>query len=194
MGRRTTGRKRVPTLAQLSPEFFAPTPVQFGNRLVTRAEWIDPADSNPNRRAAKLVHGWRKFDPLRRLNTHLDITLEQLAAADFLRRHYDVARLGLTGPRQPWLYADPLHGPMTGFSRAALAQAKAARAVARCLKIFNREQRECVEQVILNNVAFTSWWRSKGVGRQRAKMVLLMVLDLLVTHYASEIIRHGLAA
>src|SRR6516165_7567289 len=123
-------KRSASTLPLLAPELFIPAAIQLANRQVQRAEWNDPEGvSATAARTGKRVRGWRAFCPLRRLAERLNgsgaITPEHVTAADLLRQNWDIATLGLSGNRAPWVYADPMHMPRSGAGRLALRQVRA---------------------------------------------------------------------
>jgi len=161
-----------------------------------RAEWRDPEDMNPNRRTAHNIVGWRSFDPLRKLAARRGspVTAEHITAADLLRQQYDLARIGLSAKREPWVYTDIANVPRDGPTRAAQMQTRAIREVQRALAIFSPVQRALVEHTVLNNGSVRSWALGCGLSCAEGMTLLIVALDRLVEHYRSEIDQRGLAA
>jgi hypothetical protein len=81
-----------------------------------RGEWVDPEGSiTSHARSAPKTQGYRAFCPLRRMAQRLNATgriaPEHVAAADLLRRDFDLARLGRANSEWLGVYSDPAYGP-----------------------------------------------------------------------------------
>jgi hypothetical protein len=199
MAARRSRRRSRQTLAALpSLELATPGAIRLSNRTAMLARWIDPDDLAPNRRSAKEVHGWRSFCPLRRLveraNGASGITMEHVTAADLLRREWDIASIGLSGRKTPWMFTDALHLPRSGPSRAAVRQVRAIRNVQRVMRLFVDAQRDLIEWIILRNQPVLRWRTARGIAQRAAMPMLVGVLDELVRHFDDEIRRFGVAA
>lgn len=156
-----------------------------------RGAWRDPDDVTPNaQRAPKTVAGWRTFDPLRRMAGHPNsgITVEHIMAADMLRERVDLATLGYSAVR-PLIYVVQYPLPRWGLGPAAMAQVQAARAVRRVMRAFNDAQLRMLEVIVLGNVTLRAWTLRRNppstLGAEKRK--LLVVLDRLAEHFASEV-------
>jgi hypothetical protein len=185
-----------PTLAPL-PSLVGPPQVQIDNNRVAKAEWADP-DASP-RGPVKTVKSWRTSCPIRRMATSLNstgkITREHIAAADRLRGLWDVAMIGLSGRRMPWVYLERSMTMPTTPTPTALRQTRAYARVRRCLQLFSPAQQELIHGVVLDCVPVARWAREHGrCCPNTAIKRLIEVLDRLVVHFCHEITRHGLPA
>ncbi len=150
---------------------------------VERAEWIDPDDANPNRRAAKRIAGWRRADPLRNLAARSGlVTPMHLAAADRYRGVYELGVLGAGANSAPVVRiavsgggAGQVHPTIARL--ASLRQFRAARAFA------GGARPELLDHVVLEMGHVSSWARPRAVDPKVATGLLIASLDLLVTFF-----------
>jgi hypothetical protein len=93
----------------------SPPVAQVANRRVMISQWVEPGSQTPSHaRNAPTVRGFRAFCPIRRmaqrLNANGHVAPEHVAAADCLRKDYDLARLGRGGSNWLRLFTDPNYG------------------------------------------------------------------------------------
>jgi hypothetical protein len=167
-----------------------------GPTAVMRLRWRDPDDNSPLARSAREIDGHRAYCPLRymqlRHGDRSDITERHIYAADRLRRAYDLAVIGASGPRDMVPVLSIVYGPCSGFSVAATAQPKALREVQRAMALFNGEERALLTKVVLFNYSVLAWClirRQHGLpGNREAETArLVRCLGRLEQHYAAEI-------
>jgi hypothetical protein len=194
-------RSTLPVL----PSLMEPPEQQLINRRAMRAEWADPEDLQPTRRAGRVIVGHRGFCPLRWcLRRHKDrssITVEHILAADQLRLLADTISIGLSGHKDRFnlqliQYATL---PRTGPSPHEIRQARAWRPFKRAVGLFNEDERDLIAHVLLLNLAISRYvvvrrTRGQPTGEPAIRAMLLSCLDRLVEHFKSEIdrtIQHG---
>jgi hypothetical protein len=192
--------RKTPSLTSLpSLAVDGPPGIQLLNHAAQLATWPDPADSNPLRRAARQIRGWRRADPLRaclvRHGTASSISEAHIAAADILRRLYDGTTIGFsTG----WLDGLPVtaatHLPRAGPTRTATRQARCAYRLERTLRHFTVAEWKLLFAVVISNVAVSRVAVEWGVGRAGLTAELVGTLDKLAALFASDIEREPLAA
>lgn len=172
--------------------------VRLVNRTAMVSTWRDPDDVSPLRREAREVKGFRTACTLRRmaLKPNSGITWEHIAAADQLRRAADLAAMGYTGDRPLW-FVNLSMQPRSGLTAADLARNRAHREVARVLRLFPLPyMRQLLAFVILENHSLADWvrWLEVHTGNRvppgPEKGRLLVILDTLAQHFASEIAQH----
>jgi hypothetical protein len=157
-----------------------------------RATWRDPDDITPGaRRTPREIHGWRSYDPLRRMLAFATsgVTHAHIAAADKLREQVDLATMGYSAAR-PLIYVEQQPQPRHGGGAAAVSQVRAARAVRRVIALFSRQQLRMIEAIVLGNMTLRAWTRSlpgQPASQPVEKGKLLAILDVLAQHFASEI-------
>jgi hypothetical protein len=190
--------KRRQSLTPIEP----PAPLvrikaRTGPTAIMGYAWRDPEDDRPSAaRTAREIAGHRAYCPLRwnirRHGTASAITERHVWAADRLRRVFDLAVMGASGPREMVPVLSIVYGPRTGFSAAAMAQPKAHREVRRVMALFSTEDRMLITTVVLFNRAVSFWCqarRERGLpGYPKVEMARLVVcLTLLEQHYAAEL-------
>jgi hypothetical protein len=93
---RTAERKRV--LAHnrmLRDPTHLVEPIRLESGSAVAADWVDPDDLNPNRRVARVVHGFRTRDQIDILIDNGSINRGQAGAAKRFRKQYELGELGL---------------------------------------------------------------------------------------------------
>jgi hypothetical protein len=201
---RPSKSRSLPLLASVA---IAPPDIRLANHSAMRSEWVDVDDITPDaRRTAKTVTGYRQYCLLRKCRLthgeHSHYTNKHILAADRLRALADAVVIGFSTSREYTpVQAIPAYGPRTGFGQAALRSAKAWPAYRRAMTLFDQSQRDLITHCLLLNWSLQRWvayHREQGrilrplVERQR----LLVILDILVEHFKSEIARdlqHGAA-
>jgi hypothetical protein len=167
--------------------------VRIRNRTVAKDEWRDPADTNPNRRVARVVRGWRSRNEVRRLaGRNADITQEHVLAADMLCVVADGALIGFTAQRDMLM---PVHigvyRPSTGPTHSARRQAQCDERFRQAWQLFDRQQRDLLAHVVLGFWPVSRWCRERGQCAVTAAMrVLVTALDRLVGFFGNEIRRY----
>jgi hypothetical protein len=173
-------------LAGLPPEH------QLASGKAMRSEWTDPDDLEPNRRVARVITGYRGFDPLRKCRMrHGDrssITERHVMAADILRALADGARIGFAPVRDLSMPVQSIfYRPLTGPSRLAERQARCWRRFVRAMASFTRPQRELLTLCALMNVSIARIAEARGCNPPRLMGELVAVLDQLEQYFSSEI-------
>jgi hypothetical protein len=186
-------------LPSLQPE--APPEIRLTNRSVMRSEWRDPTDLMPSAaRSAKIITGWRNYDPLRRcLQRHGDrcsITKHHIAAADLLRGAADGARIGFSpGPRLDGLPVSAVvYGPTPGPGRTAMRQLHCSKQFNRAWTILAPQQRALVAACVLRNHSVDRVCRERREAGQpgdsnQLMRELIVCLNLLEAHFRTELDR-----
>jgi hypothetical protein len=161
-------------------------------RHAMHASWRDPDDITPGaRRAPREIHGWRRYDPLRKMTAHPNsgVTEAHILAADKLRELVDIATLGYSAERPLIFVTQTISGPRFGMSAGEVARVKAGRAVKRVIALFPAMQLEMIQAIILRNVTVRAWTEAlpQPASQATEKGRLLTILDLLVQHFGSEV-------
>jgi hypothetical protein len=168
-----------------------------GVSAVVAARWVDPDDNRPSARgSARTVRGWRAYCPLRRARERKGslLTERHVAAADILRRLWDLARLGPTDARAAGLAgAEP--GPRSGPPTAAQVQARAANDLRIALALFSPVQLRMLEIIVLRCASIYAWCILEAEHLHLPKPLdqrvelgrLIAVLDILAQHWRDEV-------
>jgi hypothetical protein len=153
--------------------------------------WRDPTDLTPDaRRQPRSITGWRGYDPLRKMAGHprSGVTSAHILAADMLRERVDIATMGFSGAR-PLIYVAMSAQPRWGMGPAAVARTRAARSVARVIRLFAPSQLAMIDVVILGNRTLRHWslTRDPPSPFRREKQRLILILDRLAEHFDGEV-------
>lgn len=161
-----------------------------GPTAVMRSAWRDPDDLNPNARNPREIKGWRRYCPLRRIAAGGgQVTWQHIAAADELRRIYDIAEIGWSGARDGTPVVALRYGPLLGPSAGAQDQERAGREMTRVRRRFAAKW-DLIDTIILRNYPMQHWCRLRAGRRPQVEMGrLLEVLDELAEHFATEVER-----
>jgi hypothetical protein len=191
-------RSTLPTLPSLLAE---PPPEAQRSGKVVRGTWRDPTDTAPSAsRTAKEIKGWRQPCMLRwcraRFREHSKFTAEHVAAADELRRNYDLVRIGASGRKSVWIYIDRARGPKLGPSAAELANFRAWQEMKRVRHRFTDSEWALLGWFILESRSIGRWVQKEiAAGRRcdpdRTSAQLVRLLDTLAEHFNDVIRRHG---
>jgi len=166
-----------------------PPVTRIAARTVMRAEWADPEDTRPGAaRAARKVHGWRSYCPLRRMagNPASGITPAHVMAADKLRELWDLAILGRSaGMAMVYITRSP--GPSQGFGPADLARVAAFRALRRALAPFDPTALDMIYAILLRNLSLHAWAIVAASNVRAERIRLRAVLEHLARHFDTDI-------
>jgi hypothetical protein len=189
-------------LKPLSPHADAPPEIQRLAGKVMTGVWRDPADINIASRNAKEIRGWRQPCMLRWCRTrHKDrspFTAEHVVAADELRRVYDLARLGATGKKNPWIYTDIYVQPKLGPTQSEMAGYRAWREMGRVRKRFTTADWYLLGWFVLENLSVGKWVEKEVAAGRRCDPKAVMqrivgMMDVLVEHFGDVIRRADLS-
>ena len=164
--------RRGPTLSPL-PAICVPPEARLHNKSAMPASWTDPDDTSPSAaRTARVISGYRHFDPLRRCRTRhgerCGITLEHVTAADLLRHWADGAAIGFSTPRDLSLPVTAIQfRPSSGPGIKAQRQTRCWRQFVRVMAIFTKEQRQLMTGVVLLNQSVSAWCAERRAARAR---------------------------
>lgn len=144
--------------------------------LVDRLEWVDPDDNNPNRRTAKKVSGFQRYDVLRRIAlTNADITDQHLDAAERLARDWEMASGGGGGG----LAAERVDA----VASVALPPIMAMTRYRNAVRAMGDVLASVLLPVVLENVTLFSLSQRFRMSRKTLRKWLVEALDKLVEHY-----------
>jgi hypothetical protein len=96
--KRRAARKTFPGVVNRANllQSVGPTKAAIASGKVERAEWRDPDDTNPHRREAKVVEGYRASDNLVYMHAKDCIGRGQMRAGQRLRKAYELAEFGIS--------------------------------------------------------------------------------------------------
>jgi hypothetical protein len=153
-----------------------------------RSGWIDPEDSDPNRRTAKQVAGHRAYCPLRwclrRHRERSQITAEHIVTADMLRGLHDNAAIGFSPDCDPTPVSERHYGPSTGPTSTARRQHVAAYKFAAAWQMLAPATRPVIRSVVLRNVAIGPTARALSLTPAQCTDLLLAGLNALAAHFS----------
>lgn len=95
--RKAARAARARPMLLVEPVDVGATSVRIANGTVTRSEWADPDDSDPNRRTARKISGHRSFDGLHWLLSVGSISKSQHTAGSRYRRCWELGAVGCSG-------------------------------------------------------------------------------------------------
>lgn len=151
-------------------------------RTVTRASWPDPDDTNPLRREARQIDGFRTFDALAALHARdaKAWTAHHVEAAIRLRRDYEVGVLGASsaGGRGMTEARSP-DGKM-------VARVDTATAYREAMDALGRSAAWDVRRLVLENWTLAEIADRDNVGATRVSGRVEAALTRLVEHYGID--------
>lgn len=154
--------------------------VRMDNRTATATEWRDPDDSNPNRRTARVVRGYRGLDSIEVLLDNGSIGRGHARAARRFRKDYELGEIGLR-PGRNLAEAPNGFASGTGPSEARSKHLQAYRATIAALL---PHQLEVIIAIVILDETTLSYSLRKHMNRQAVAGYLLACLDHLSDHYA----------
>jgi hypothetical protein len=164
-----------------------------GATAVMRASWRDPDDVRPNAsRRPKEIGGYRVYCALRRMEARgSPIEKRHIDAADCLRLLWDLSIYGYSA--ELGVVAGGSYQQSAGPSIGQLAQAGAAREIARTLQRLPATAAPITRAIVIDNTSLAAWClrEAKRLAHPVDPKVemgrLLVVLDILAEHFATEI-------
>jgi hypothetical protein len=193
------GKRTTSTTPSLHAE--VPPTIQRTSGKVMTGTWVDPTDTAPSAaRTPRLVKGFRRPCLLRfcraRHGDRSAFSAEHVAAADELRRIYDLARLGASGRKNPWVYCDVAAQPKLGPTVSEMAAYEAWREMGRVRKRITDADWFLLGWFVLESLSVNRWVEKEHRAGRKAyqktvMQTLVRGLDTLVEHFGEVIRRHG---
>lgn len=154
--------------------------VRIDNKSALTGDWRDPDDSNPNRRVARLIHGYRARDSVQTLVDNNTISRGHAYAARRFRKEYELGKIGLRPSRNlaeaPSGFASG-DGPSEARMRAMQTYEATSGALLPHLL-------EAVIAIVIFDHTIQSYAESRRMNnRQSASGYVLASFDLLKDYY-----------
>lgn len=154
--------------------------VRIDNETVFNGNWRDPDDLSPNRRSAKVIHGFRGRDCVQYLVDHNIISKSHAAAARRFRKEYELGEIGLRASRN---LAEQPSGFSSGIgpSEARVRAMQTYRATAGALL---PHMLDAIVAVAVFDQTIKDYAAARKMNNaQAASGYVLAALDLLRDHY-----------
>lgn len=154
--------------------------VRIDNQTALAGDWRDPDDLSPNKRTARVIHGYRARDSVQTLLDNGTISKGHAHAARRFRKEYELGEIGLRPSRNlaeaPSGFASG-NGPSESRMRHLQAYQKTARALLPHLL-------EAVISIVIFDHTIQSYAETRRLNnRQAASGYVLASFDLLKDHY-----------
>jgi len=173
------GNRREKVLAMHDGELLVPV-AQVTNGAVERAAWDDPDDTGRRGSYVRMVHGYRRSDPLITLHRRSprEVTQQHLQAAERLRDDYEIGE-GINLGKGSGGESGPLDVQIDARTRyRAAVQAVGPRLCTVLLP------------VVLSAWTVKQWAEDRGMSETKATGYLIAALDRLQDHY-NPVVRKG---
>lgn len=149
------------------------------NGTVVKAEWIDPTDTNPNRREGKVVAGYRSHDGLVHLHTIGSIGRGQMRVGQRFRKAYELAEFGISKSNIASLGMVHNTGTPDGPTEMRLLNIErftaAKEAVGRLMDV--------IRPIVCNGMSIREYSDQYKVSRATVSARLIAGLDVLISYY-----------
>lgn len=159
-------------------ETIAPPSAQLATGHAERAEWDDPADTGRAGTGVRMVHGFRRADPLITLHKRdpREITIQHLRAAERLRDDWE---MGQGVMRRA--------GSGNGEVGIITAQMAAAQRYRAAVKAVGPRLFSVLELIVLHEWTVAQWANKFVLSEHKSKGYLVAALDCLHDHYNPKI-------
>ena len=179
MNRLGKARRRKGIVAMHDADVLVPA-IQVANDAVVRDAWDDPNDTGRRGTYVRMVHGYRRSDPLVTLHRRSprEVTPQHLRAAERLRDDYEIGEgvnLGKGGGGE----AGPLDVQLDARTRYRSAVAAVGPSLCAILL-----------PVVLSAWTVKQWAEDRGMSETKAAGYLIAALDRLRDHY-DPVVRKG---
>jgi len=153
---------------------------QVANGAVERAAWDDPDDTGRRGSYVRMVHGYRRSDPLITLHRRSprEITQQHLQAAERLRDDYEIGE-GVNLGKGSGGETGPLDVQIDARTRYRAAVAAVGPSLCAILL-----------PVVLSAWTVKQWAEDRGMSETKASGYLTAALDRLQDHY-NPVVRKG---
>lgn len=153
--------------------------VRVENRTVLLADWRDPDDLSPNRRTARVVHGYRARDSVQVLLDGGSISRGHAAAAKRFRKEYELGELGLRACRDLSMAPDGFASG-TGPSESRMKHLQTYHATIAALL---PHLLEIVIAIVIHDETIHSYAAKRRMNRQSISGYMLASFDYLRDYY-----------
>ena len=179
MNRAAKARRRKGIVAMHDADVLVPA-IQLANDAVMRDAWDDPTDTGRRGTYVRMVHGYRRSDPLITLHRRSprEITVQHLRAAERLRDDHELGEgvnLGVGAGGE----AGPLDVQLSARSRYRAAVAAVGPSLCAILL-----------PVVLSAWTVKQWSEERGMSETKAAGYLIAALDRLRDYY-EPMVRKG---
>lgn len=154
--------------------------VRIDNQTAISGDWRDPDDLSPNKRTARVIHGYRARDSVQTLLDSGTISKGHAHAARRFRKEYELGEIGLR-PSRNLAEAPSGFASGTGPSEARMRHLEAYQETARALL---PHLLEAVISIVIFDHTIQSYAETRRLNnRQAASGYVLASFDLLKDHY-----------
>jgi len=179
MSKRSQVRRRKGIVAMHETDVMVPA-AQVINGAVERAAWDDPDDTGRRGTYVRMVHGYRRSDPLITLHRRSprEVTQQHLQAAERLRDDYEISE-GVNLGKGSGGDAGPLDVQLDARTRYRTAVTAVGPSLCAVLL-----------PVVLSAWTVKEWAEDRGMSETKAAGYLIAALDRLQDHY-NPVVRKG---
>jgi len=173
------GKQHKKVLTIQDGELVVPA-AQVVNGAVERATWDDPDDTGRRGSYVRMVHGYRRSDPLITLHRRSprEVTQQHLQAAERLRDDYEISE-GVNLGKGSGGEAGPMDVQIDARTRYRAAVAAVGPSLCAILL-----------PVVLSAWTVKQWAEDRGMSETKASGYLIAALDRLQDHY-NPVVRKG---
>lgn len=152
---------------------------RLDNGTVVVGEWRDPDDTNPNRRVARVVRGYRSRDSIEILLDSGTISKSHARAARRFRKEYELGEIGLRASRNPAEAPTGFDAP-TGPSEARMRHLEVYRET---LGALSSHLLDVLLAIVIRDESAHTFAKKKKMSRSAVAGYILACLDHLKDHY-----------